>query len=222
MGKAQKTVRRYRLSDAALLQLADSVVTIATRDSAVLASRGVTPARLSDLAAMNDTFRHMEDDTEWKGLVAEKTELKNAARDRCRAGTAELRRMASNVFGERSGTYRRFGFENINRLSDIYRIRAYFRVWRRADEHAAALIPEGLTPEVLAEFRTACQLYDAAYDEMDDTAMDRDIAAEQRIELGNRIYAEVVRICNTGKTYWETRSVARYKDYLVTAGRFTD
>lgn len=217
MGSDSKTIRKYRFSDGMLLQLADTVIRNGIRDSAVLESQGVTTARLDALETLNTTFRDTEDDVEWKGLVAEKTELKDAAMAVCKSGTANIRRMAVNVFGERSGTYRRFGFDNINKLSDIYRIRAYFRIWRRANEHATALAPEGLTPEVLAAFRTACENYDAAYDVMDDTARDRDIAAEERIDLGNRIYAEVVKICNTGKNYWRERSEARYNDYLITS-----
>jgi hypothetical protein len=216
MSKKEEAVRAYNFADASLMQLADEVVSNGTRDSAELTPQGVTAARLGDLAALNDTFRDMEDDEEWAGLVSEKTEDKDAALAVCEAGTRNIRRMVSNVFGEQSAKYRRFGFTGINDLKDMDRIKAYFRVWRRASDLTTDLAPEGLTATVLADFRTACETADDAYDALVDTINDRDIATEERIELGNEIYAEVVKICNTGKTYWFDKEEAKYNDYVIT------
>ncbi len=216
MSKKEEAVRAYNFADASLMQLADEVVSNGTRDSAELTPQGVTAARLGDLAALNDTFRDMEDDEEWAGLVSEKAEDKDAALAVCEAGTRNIRRMVSNVFGEQSAKYRRFGFTGINDLKDADRIKAYFRVWRRASDLTTELAPEGLTATVLADFRTACETADDAYDALVDTINDRDIATEERIELGNEIYAEVVKICNTGKTYWFDKEEAKYNDYVIT------
>jgi hypothetical protein len=215
MSKKAEVVRDYNFSDAALMQLTDKVVINGTRDAAELVPQGVTATRLADLATDNDAFRDMEDDVEWAGLVSEKTEEKNAAMLVCEAGTRNIRRMASNVYGERSAAYRRFGFTGINDLRESERIKAFYRVWRRADAAAADLAPEGLTPTVLSDFRTACEAADDAYDALEDTINDRDIATQERIELGNKIYAEVSKICNTGKTYWFDKDEAKYNDYVI-------
>lgn len=208
--------RTYRFSDGVLMQLADTVIRNATRDSAELDPLGVTTARLNALGALKETFRDMEDDVEWKGLVSERKEQKDAAMGVCNIGSNNIRRMVANVYGERTAKYKRFGFASINGRREVERIKAYFRVWRRAGEHAADLASEGLTAEVLDAFHMACEDFDAAYDAMEDITIERDIASEARVELGNRIYAEVAKICNTGKTYWMSRSHARYNDYVIT------
>ncbi len=216
MDVTSKIIRKYRFSDGVLLHLARQVVRAGTRDNAELDALGVTTARLNALQTMATTFVNTEDDVEWKGLVSIKRELKDAALEECKISMANIRRMAANAFGEKSSTYRRFGFNKINRLSDVLRIKAYFRIWRRASENAAAMASEGMTAQVLADYLTACETYDLAYDVMEDTAIERDIAAENRVQLGNSIYAEVAKISNTGKTYWFTRSEAKYNDYLIT------
>jgi len=216
MSKKEEVTRSYTFSDAALMQLTDEVVSNSNRDIAELEPEGVTPTRLTALEGLNDTFRDLPDDVEWAGMVSEKTEEKDAALLVCEAGVRNIRRMASNIFGEHSAKYRRFGFTGINDLREVERIKAYFRVWRRASAHVADLASEGLTPVVLADFRNACEAADDAYDALADTINDRDVATEERIELGNRIYAEVVKICNTGKTYWFDKVEAKYNDYVIT------
>ncbi|MCF8257022.1 MAG: carboxypeptidase-like regulatory domain-containing protein [Flavobacteriales bacterium] len=216
MSKKPESQRDYNFSDGVLMQLTDTVIGNGNRDTAELTPEGVTPARLTDLGTLNDTFRDMPDDVEWAGLLSERTEEKDAALEVCATGVRNIRRMAANIFGEGKPKYRRFGFDSINSLKDADRIREYFRIHRRAVQNAALLAPEGLTATVLADFRAACEAADDAYDVMVDTIEDRDEATEDRVELGNEIYAEVVKICNTGKTYWFDRSEAKYNDYVIT------
>ena len=216
MSQKPEVVREFKFSDGTLLQLADKVILNGTRDSTELIPEGVTAARLTALGTQNDTFRNMEDDIEWTGLVGEKTELKDAAMETCETQTRNMRRMAANIFGEGSKKYKGFGFDGINELKDVERIKAYYRIVRRADARLADLAPEGLTAGLITTYTAACAAADLAYDVLVDTIEARDEATENRIELGNAIYAEVVKICNTGKTYWFDKSEAKYNDYVIT------
>jgi hypothetical protein len=222
MSKKPEEIRIFNFSDAALMQLADAVISTGRRDATELGPEGVTSTRLDDLETLNASFRDMEDDIEWAGLVSEKTAEKDAALAECETGVRNIRRMAANIFGERSTKYKRFGFDSINALKDVERIKAYFRVHRRAVDNALALAPEGLTATVLTAFRDACVAADEAYDVLKDTIDDRDLATAERVVLGNAIYTEVVKICNTGKTYWFDRSEAKYNDYVITPGGGTE
>jgi len=134
----------------------------------------------------------------------------------CETQTRNIRRMAANIFGEGSRKYKGFGFDGINALKDVERIKAYYRIVRRADARLADLAPEGLTAGLITTYTAACAAADLAYDVLVDTIQDRDEATEDRIELANAIYAEVVKICNTGKTYWFDKSEAKYNDYVIT------
>lgn len=216
MGKKKEVIRDYNFTDAVLTQLTDRTISNGTRDTAELDPQGVTAARLTALGLLNTDFLNMEDDEEWEGLVSEKVVLKNAAFEVCETGTRNIRRMAENIFGADSATYKRFGFDGINSLKDVERIKAYFRIFRRATDKQAQLAPEGLTAPVLAAFGTACSDANAAFDVVEDTVEERDIATEARITLGNTIYKEVVKICNTGKDYWFDKSESKYNDYVIT------
>lgn len=216
MTKKAEVKRNYIFSDATSMKLTDTTISNGRRDIAELASQGVTTTRLDALEEKNEAFRDMEDDIEWAGLLSEKVALKDEAFDVCETGTRNIRRMAANIFGEDSPTYRRFGFDGINGLKDLERAKAYFRIWRRATAKAAELAPEGLTAVVLSTFKDNCIAADTANDVVVDTVEARDEATEDRIELGNEIYAEVVKICNTGKTYWFDKVEAKYNDYVIT------
>jgi len=207
--------RKYRFTDGVLIQLVDSVILSATEDILVLDPLGVTTTRLAALEAANNAFRNTDDDVEWLGLVSEKRELKEAALALCETRSNNIRRMVQNVYGNRSAMYKRFGFVRINTRKELERIKAYYRVWRMATEHAADLAAEGLTAAVLADLLSACQNCDAAYDAMEDTTIDRDIAAEARTAFGNSIFAEVTKICNTGKSYWKDKSESRSNRYVI-------
>lgn len=215
MAKKEEEKSEFNFSQAVLIQLTDSTISKATRDTAELTPQGVTPARLTALGTLNSDYLDMEDDEEWAGLLSEKVEEKNAALDVCETITRNIRRMAENIFGTQSPTYKRFGFDGINSLEEVQRIKAYYRILRRATAKAAELAPEGLTPAVLANFATACDDANAKYDAVQDTIDDRDLATEERIKAGNVIYREVVKICNTGKDYWFDKSESKYNDYVI-------
>jgi hypothetical protein len=216
MAKKKEETRDFNFSDGNLSQLTDEVIGSATRDTAEMTPNGVTVARLDALKLKNEAFIDLEDDEEWAGLVSEKTDAKDIALEKCESRTRSIRRMAGNIFGENSSTYRRFGFEGINTLPEVDRIKAYFRVHRRASEKLVELTPEGLTAVILTDFNGECDAANLAYDEMVDTIKDRDIATEERIKLANEIYGEVVKIANTGKDVWYESSEAKYNDYVIT------
>jgi len=164
MSKKPELIRSFNFSDGSLIQLADKVILNGTRDSTELIPEGVTAARLTALGTQNDTFRNMEDDIEWTGLVGEQTEIKDAALEVCETQTRNIRRMAANIFGEGSRKYKGFGFDGINALKDVERIKAYYRIVRRADARLADLAPEGLTSGLITTYTAACAAADLAYD----------------------------------------------------------
>jgi hypothetical protein len=215
MGKKKEETRSYGMSDGALVELTDETILFGTRDTTELTPQGVTSARLDALGDNRDDFNAMEDDEEWSGLVSEKTEEKNAAAALCQTKVHNIRRMAANVFGEGTAKFRRFRFEGINDLLEDKRPKAYRRVLRRATDALALLTAEGLTTTLLTEFEDAIQDYDDKLEAVEDTVADRDNATEARIILGNLIYDEVVKICNTGKDYWFDKSEAKYNDYII-------
>ncbi len=215
MPQKKEEVREYNFTDGVLSQLVDRTINNGTRDTAELDPQGVTAARLTALGDLNVLFLDMPDDEEMEGLVSEKTEDKDEAFEACETTTRNIRRMAENIFGVKSATYKRFGFDGINDLKEVNRIKAWYRIHRRATAKAAELLSEGLTVTVLSDFATACATANTAFDDVEDAVEERDNATEDRIKAGNVIYAEVVKICNTGKDYWFDKSESKYNDYVI-------
>jgi len=215
MGKQKEEVREFNFADGVLAQLTDKVILNGTRDSVQLIPLGVTAARLSTLQDKRDDFMELPDDEEMKGLVGEKVETKDASIVACEGYIRNIRRMAGNIFGEKSATFRRFGFEGINELEEVRRIKAFLRVWRQATAYETELAPEGLTAVILLAFKDAIKKFDDDFDAVDAAVEQRDKATQTRIVAGNEIYREVVKIAKTGKDYWFDKDEAYYNDYVI-------
>ena len=48
-----------------------------------------------------------------------------------------------------------------------------------------------------------------------DKISDRDISVEQRVEIGNEMYNELVLLCNIGKDVWAEKNHAKYENYTI-------
>ncbi|TAH05797.1 MAG: hypothetical protein EAZ17_00065, partial [Sphingobacteriales bacterium] len=48
-----------------------------------------------------------------------------------------------------------------------------------------------------------------------DKVHDRDISVERRMELGNKIYVELVTICDIGKDIWAAADRVKYDQYCI-------
>ena len=215
MGKKENLVREYRFTDAELYSQAGNFISSAERDQEQFTPRGYTAERLQGLTQMCADFLGIRQDVQLLGDVMVAIEARDAVAEELRVHLRSVRTMALNALGQQRAAYRAFGFAGMDGLNAEALWFRGRRVVRQATANMDDLAPEGLTParleainqtlERLLQAITACEEADAG----------RDKVTEQRVEAGNALYREIVRLCNTGKDLWISTNEALYNDYVI-------
>ncbi len=208
-------IRTYNFSDGALEQLTDFIKASILQDLAELAARGITTATTDNLQDLRDAFADTPTDEEARGQVTDAVEIKDAAREAALDEARRLRTAAINKFGTGTGKYNRFGFEGMDELSDNNLPRALRRMHRVGTALQALLASEGIDAAFLTTFSAATQTFD---DEIENVRMaeeSRDEQTEDRINKGNTLYAEDVRLCAIGKDVFDGVSESKYNNYVI-------
>jgi hypothetical protein len=215
MEKKKILVRDYIFSDGFLKQKADDITGSVQRDSNEFATRGVTAATITAFQTSISSFDNTQTDKELQGAVSVTTDAKNAFASNLKTAVRTIRTMAENKLGLTNGLYRSFGFEGMDEMPDEQLYRLGKRVAREATAQLANLASEGLTGAMITNLTTENTSFDTAIDTQETAIKNRDIKTQDRIEKGNVVYKEVVRLCNTGKDIWATVDEAKYNDYVI-------
>ena len=213
----REEIRRYRMSDARLVQLTDSVRQSAQRDAAELIAYGVTAATITALEAARDAFADNPTDEELSGDLVIATQAKNAEKTELQRQVRQISDRARIKFGEADGRFRKFGVELLTRQGDDELVRTAKRVVRVATGLLPELTSEGLTAIMIAELGASADTFDNLVDAQDEAFKNRDIAVDERISLGNTLYDLLVNLAAKGKLCWEDVNEAKYNDYILTA-----
>lgn len=210
-----EAVRQYNFSDGLLEQLADYTAGNLTRDLGQLAARGITNGTVLHLQNLRTDFINTPTDGELRAIETETVESKNTAREAALLNARRLRTAAQNVYGLQAAKYKRFGFEDMDKLRDNDLPRALRRMHRTGQALEAELAGEGIDVTFLTDFASSINNYDNALDAVDVAVENRDHETEVRTEKGNTLYKEIVRVCNIGKDVFVTVSEATYNDYVI-------
>ncbi len=118
-------------------------------------------------------------------------------------------------YANTSARYKQFGTGSLSRVTDA----DLLLLSKKVNRIAASMIPElkihGLTQEKLDELQKATDAYEEALLEQHVKIGKRDVAQEDRILFSNNLYATLVKYAETGQAIWETKSPARYNDYVL-------
>lgn len=207
--------RLYKIADASLKQLADDLKDSIVRDSADFESYGVNATKIQELESLISNFNETTTDEEFKGIITTKVEEKNSIAESLKQIIAGIRNRAKNKFGEQSGKYKSFGFEDLSRLNDDQLYRTSNRIARIGNRMLSELASEGLTTEILNNLVNVARSFDIAIDKVGEAEEIRDIETQSRIEKGNALYTEMVKLADTGKTLYATNNQAKYNDYVL-------
>ena len=144
-----------------------------------------------------------------------KTEEKDRARETLNTKISEMMALVALRFGKSSAHYRHFGVHNIVNLSDEQVQRTCANVVRCATLYRNDLMEVGVTQPIIDELNFCRNALIIALDAQGFAVRDRDVATEKRILTGNKLYQELIRYMNVGKTFWKTRNEAKYNDYIM-------
>lgn len=205
----------FNFSYAELIQLGDQTGKLIKRDISVLADYGVDEAIKQWIADKTMQLKDFSTDEELEGEVTDATEIKDSLADEVKVMIRSIMVRVKNKFGEKSGKYRMFGIKGMNELNDENLFRCGKRVIRVAGKFLSDLASKGLTQAHIDDFAVKNKAFDDAIDDKDEVVRSRDNLTEDRLELANVLYEEIVNINDYGKDYWITKNEAKYNDYVL-------
>lgn len=213
--KKQPGNRNYNAPDAELYVRCLEMVRHVHRDLEFFEKYGFGEERLRAFKAMVDQFQSLPDDHEFVGDQMIATEKKVQAADNLKTAIRSLMTRVASKFHNRSGRYRKFGTRRMKDLSDPGLLFCGRRVARVARQQIDFLADTGVNEGLIQRILDACTALETAMNIQQDKWHDRDIAVERRMTQGNKIYEEMVRICEIGKDIWRTTDTVKYEQYCI-------
>ena len=211
----QPATRKFKMSDPDFVQKCDIIAAFCLRDKAKFLLYSFTDSDRDRFVADILTFKEINSDEYWEGLKMEKTQAKNDSRAALLAVIAPVRDRVKMKFGEQSAIYRSLRLAEITKSSDEDLYFAAKRVRSMAGAKKTELQTKGLTDAMLEALDTAIREFDDAIDQVETAISERDEQTEIRVNMANSLYAEMVAICEIGKSAWVNESEAKYNDYVI-------
>lgn len=213
---ARKSLTRdYNMADADVIQKADDIAVAMMRDKNDFATRGVKDTRPAELPAARNAFAEFPTDEELGGLVTAAAEDKDTLRAQIGHAVSSIRNMAEIKYHDK-GLYKTFGFDGFSNLSDNDAYRATKRIVRVATRLLSALESEGLTSDAITALDDLNQAFDKSIDAIHEAVENRDISTQERVRLGNALWAKMAEFASIGKSLFEHTDEAKYNDYVIT------
>ena len=143
------------------------------------------------------------------------TEKKDAAAEKLKTAIRSLMTRVAMKFNNRTGRYRKFGTAKLGDMTDPQLLFCGRRVVRVARQQMDFLADIGVNENILKRISDAAQEFETALNIQQDKVADRDIAVERRTEQGNKLYQELVVLCDIGKDIWAEKDPVYYENYCI-------
>lgn len=213
--KKRPAVRKYNFPDADMYLQCMERIRYALRDIIQFETYSYTKERLKRFQNQCEKFRKLPDDDELVGDQMVVTDKKYEAAEKLKTAIRSLMTRVAMKYSNRSGRYRKFGTAKIGDMTDAQLLFCGRRVVRVARKQLDFLADVGLNENVIQRVVIATQDFERALNIQQDKVADRDIAVENRIELGNKLYEELVILCNIGKDIWAESDSTKYENYTI-------
>ncbi len=213
--KKQATHRMYNVPDAELYVQCMERIRYAFRDIDRFVGYSYDQDRLRAFGALCERFNAMPDDDEMVGDQMLMTEKKDTASERLKTAIRSLMTRVEMKYNNRSGRYRKFGTAKMGDMSDAQLLFCGRRVVRVARQQMDFLEETGLNETIIQRVTDACKDFELSMNIQQDRIADRDIAVENRTEQGNKMYLELVVLCNIGKDIWADTDPVKYENYCI-------
>lgn len=213
--KKQSSNRQYNFPDADLYLQCMERIKYAHRDIAQFEEYGYTLERLRVFKALCDKFSALPDDEELLGDQMVTTEKKYKAAEGLKSAIRSLMTRVAIKYSNRSGRYRKFGTSKMGDMTDAQLIFCGRRVVRVARQQLDFLAETGVNENVIRRVSEATRDFERAVNIQQDKVADRDISVERRVEQGNKLYDELITLCNIGKDIWAEKDPVKYENYCI-------
>ena len=213
--KKQAGHRMYNYPDADLYVQCIERIKFANRDKKKFTEYGYDVDRLKKFHTMCEKFRGLPDDDELVGDQMLTTDKKKEASEKLKTAIRSIMTRVAIKYNNRSGRYRKFGTAKMGDMTDPQLLFCGRRVARVARAQIDFLSEVGVNENNIKRVADACAGFENALNIQHDKVSDRDIAVERRIEQGNKIYTELIVLCNIGKDIWAENDPIKYEQYVI-------
>lgn len=213
--KKQAVHREYNIPDADLYIQCIDRIRMAKRDIEHFKTYGFDVNRVNQFIGLCDKFSKLPSDDELVGNQMLSTEKKYTTAESLKSAIRSVMTRVNMKYSNRSGRYRKFGTAKMGDMTDAQLLFCGRRVVRVARQQSDFLNETGLREEHLNRISEACKQFEQALNIQQDKVSDRDIAVENRIEQGNKMYRDLVTLCNIGKDIWAESNKAKYEGYIL-------
>jgi len=213
--KKQTAHRQYNFPDADLYLLCMERIRDAHRDLSYFEQYGYSLDRLKGFKALCDQLHTLPDDDELVGEQMLMTEKKDSASEKLKTAVRSLMTRVAMKYNNRSGRYRKFGTAKMGDMTDAQLLFCGRRVVRVARQQIDFLAEVGVNETQIQRVVDAHQEFENALNIQQDKIADRDISVERRIEQGNKLYMELIVLCNIGKDIWAEKDPSKYESYTI-------
>ena len=213
--KKQTENRKYNFPDADLYMQCMERIKHTHRDIDYFKQYSYDLARLKTFKTNCDKFRALPDDDELVGDQMVVTEKKDSAREKLKNAIRSIMTKVSMKYSNRTGRYRKFGTSKMGDMTDAQLVFCGRRVARVARQQIDFLSEVGVSDTGINKVMEACRTFENAINIQQDKIADRDISVERRVEMGNKIYDELIIVCNIGKDIWVETDATKYEQYCL-------
>ena len=213
--KKQAGHRQYNFPDADLYLQCMERLKNAHRDLKQFEQYGYKMERIKKFKAMCDKFRALPDDDELVGDQMIVTDKKYQAAEKLKTAIRSVMTRVAIKYTNRSGRYRKFGTAKMGDMTDAQLLFCGRRVARVARQQIDFLADVGVNENNIRRVTDACSAFENALNIQQDRVADRDISVERRIEQGNKLYQELIVLCNIGKDIWAETDKVKYENYTI-------
>ncbi len=213
--KKQAGHRQYNFPDADLYLQCMERIKYAHRDIKHFDKYGYDKERLVAFKSMCDKFRALPDDDELVGDQMVVTDKKYNAAEKLKTAIRSIMTRVAIKYTNRSGRYRKFGTAKLGDMTDAQLLFCGRRVARVARQQIDFLADVGINENNIGRVVEACKKFENALNIQQDKIADRDISVERRVEQGNKLYQEMIVLCNIGKDIWVETDTVKYEQYTI-------
>ncbi len=213
--KKQAENRIYNFPDADLYVQSLERLRYAKRDIEQFEDYGYSKEKMMAFKSMIEKFSRLKEDDELVGEQMILTEKKSQTAEKLKSSIRSIMTRVALKYNNRSGRYRKFGSSKMGDMTDAQLLFCGRRVVRVARAQIDFLEDVGVNERNILKVVQASQNFETALNIQQDKVADRDIAVENRVKQGNKIYKELVILCNIGKDIWEENDSVKYENYCI-------
>ncbi len=213
--KKQSVTRAYNFPDADLYLQCMERIQYARRDISGFKSYGYTLQKLKGFENLCTKLSKLPSDDELIGTQMVATTKKSEGAEKLKTAIRSVMTRVSMKFKNRTGRYRKFGTSKMGDMTDAQLLFCGRRVVRVARAQLDFLAETGLSEKQILRVQEACKVFENAMNIQQDKVSERDIFVEKRVELGNKMYQELLTISNIGKDLWAESNRAKYENYVL-------